>query len=100
MTEGRTIAISPQALAALMVEQIADGDSVEKAVREGRCIKPQMGCGQKIPLTQDSEGRRMPSYAFPHPGYKAEWLKTGLCPSCWDRVTLAEDGDTVVRGED
>jgi hypothetical protein len=100
MTEGRTIAISPQALAALMVEQIADGDSVEQAVREGRCLKPQMGCGQKIPLTQDREGRRMPSYAFPHPDYKEEWKRTGLCPSCFDRASLKEDGDTIVRGLD
>lgn len=95
MTEGRTIAISPKALAALMVEQIADGDSVEQAVREGRCLKPKMGCGQPIRLDRVNK-----VYAFPHPGYKTEWMRTGLCPACWDRATLAEDGETIVRGED
>lgn len=95
MTEGRTIAISPKALAALMVEQISDGDSVETAVREGRCLKPQMGCGQPIQLDRTKR-----SYAFPHPAYKDEWKLTGLCPACQDRAALTEDGDTIVRGED
>lgn len=86
MTEGRTIAISPKALAALMVSQTTDGDSVEKAVQESRCLKPNMGCGQKIELD-----RKKRAYAFPHPAYKAEWKLTGLCPSCQDRAALTED---------
>lgn len=91
MTEGRTIRMSPRELAAKMLAQVSDGDTVEAAVREGRCLKPLMGCGSKIPLNQDEEGRRMPSYAFPNPAYRAEWKLTGLCPACQDRAALNAD---------
>jgi hypothetical protein len=81
-------------------QSTVQGDTVETAVREGRCLKPTAGCGRVIALTQDDQGRRMPSYAFPHESYKKRWLLTGLCASCQDQATLREDGDTVIRGMD
>lgn len=90
-----TIPISPKALAALMVEQMSDGDSVEQAVREGRCLRPQMGCGKPIPLD-----RQKKAY-FPHPAYKAEWKLTGLCSACQDQAALKEESDSnIVLGSD
>jgi hypothetical protein len=95
MTEGRTIAISPQELAALMVAQTSDGDSIEQAVREGRCLKPSMGCGKIIPLN------RQKKVYFPHPSYRDQWKITGLCAACQDRASLQEESDdTIVLGSD
>lgn len=51
-------------------------DSVEIAVREGRCLKQPVGCGKQIHLDR----QRM--IYFSDEIYKREWKATGLCPSC------------------
>lgn len=74
---------------------VVEGDTLEVAVREGRCLKPPQGCGQPILLD-----RRKKTYDWPHESHKKQWLVTGLCPACQDQATLIEDGETVVRGLD
>ncbi|MFD9070592.1 hypothetical protein [Streptomyces lasiicapitis] len=59
------------------------GDLPEDAVREQRCLRPPIGCGEPLTYrefpTRD-EARR----------YEAEWRITGLCASCQDLVEAGE----------
>lgn len=61
------------------LRDLAGGDTVADAFRERRCIKPQLGCGQRVRTFRDVESRR-------------EWTITGFCQDCQDRVeSMLED---------
>ena len=95
--------MGPKELAALMLGQYSEGDTVEQAVQEGRCIKPSLGCGKPIGLRRDPETlRRVAAYDFPTEAHAREWQLNGLCASCQERATLLdqEDDSNIVRGMD
>lgn len=68
---------------------LSGGDLPADAVREERCIKPPNGCGQPL-IAADGTARVFWNEAEAQQ-YRAEWLVTGLCPDCQDRLT-DEDG--------
>lgn len=64
---------------------LAGGDHQSDAVKEKRCLKPPIGCGQML-LTPDG----LPVFNFDTKEeadlYEREWRITGLCPPCQDKV--------------
>lgn len=74
----------PDFLAAL-----SGGDLPAVAVREERCIREPVGCGN--PLIAADGTTRVFWDADEAARYQTEWQITGLCPDCQDRLT-EEDG--------
>ncbi|WP_324607949.1 MazG-like family protein [Streptomyces rimosus] len=68
-----------EALAAL-----SGGDLPADAVREGRCLKPPIGCGK--PLISENGEARVFWNEDEARQYETEWRITGLCPDCQDSV--------------
>lgn len=68
---------------------LSGGDLPADAVREERCIREPIGCGQPL-IAADGTAR-----VFWDEGeaaaYQAEWRITGLCPDCQDRISGGED---------
>lgn len=58
-----------------IIAEVTDGDSVEQAIRENRCLRPKMGCG-------------LPIKGWPHPDYRGFYIETGYCPSCYDQLEI------------
>lgn len=75
----------PDFLAAL-----TGGDLPVDAVREDRCLKPPIGCGQPL-IGEDGTARVFWDEAEARQ-YEAEWRITGLCPNCQDAI---EAGDAA-----
>lgn len=68
---------------------ISGGDLPADAVREERCLKPPIGCGQ--PLIKEGGVARVFWDEAEARQYEAEWRITGLCPDCQDAI--ADGGD-------
>ncbi|MFF7184654.1 hypothetical protein ACFZAR_05345 [Streptomyces sp. NPDC008222] len=68
---------------------ISGGDLPADAVREERCLKQPIGCGQPL-IAEDGTARVFWDEAEAA-AYQAEWRITGLCPDCQD--ALADGGD-------
>lgn len=68
---------------------LSGGDLPADAVREERCLRPPIGCGQ--PLIPADGMVRVFWDADEAARYQAEWQITGLCPDCQDRLD-DEDG--------
>lgn len=69
---------------------LSGGDLPADAVREERCIRQPIGCGQPL-ITADGTTRVFWNETEAA-AYQAEWQITGLCPDCQDRLTDDEDG--------
>ena len=69
-----------------MIHQATIGDTIQKAFEEKRCIKEPMGCGQNL---LDENGH--PKFVYEDRDaadlYYREWLITGLCGTCQDKVS-------------
>ncbi|KMS79563.1 hypothetical protein ACH49_12080 [Streptomyces leeuwenhoekii] len=74
----------PDFLAAL-----SGGDLSTDAVREERCLKPPIGCGQ--PLIAEDGTTRVFWDEAEAARYQAEWRITGLCPRCQDALVATEE---------
>lgn len=61
---------------------LSGGDLPADAVREERCLKPPIGCGQ--PLISESGEARVFWDEAEAATYEREWRVTGLCPTCQD----------------
>lgn len=73
----------PNLLAAL-----SGGDLPADAVREERCLREPIGCGQPL-IAEDGTARVFWDEAEAA-RYQTEWHITGLCPDCQDRMTAEE----------
>ncbi|WP_200309097.1 hypothetical protein [Streptomyces adelaidensis] len=62
---------------------LSGGDLPADAVREERCLREPIGCGQA--LTAAGTGRMFLS-PDETAAYQDEWRITGLCPDCQDRI--------------
>ncbi|MEV0015388.1 hypothetical protein [Streptomyces tendae] len=69
---------------------LSGGDLPADAVREERCIRQPIGCGQPL-ITADGTTRVFWNETEAA-AYQREWQITGLCPDCQDRLTDDEDG--------
>lgn len=67
---------------------MSGGDLPADAVREERCLRQPIGCGE--PLISADGSARVFWDDEEAARYKAEWEITGLCPDCQD--SLAEGG--------
>jgi hypothetical protein len=67
---------------------ISGGDLPADAVREDRCLKAPIGCGQ--PLIAEDGTTRVFWDEEEASRYEAEWRITGLCPDCQDALDAAE----------
>jgi hypothetical protein len=63
---------------------LSGGDLPTDAVREERCLKAPIGCGQPL-IAADGTARVFWSEAEAQQ-YEAEWRITGLCPDCQDAL--------------
>ncbi|WP_306317314.1 MULTISPECIES: hypothetical protein [unclassified Streptomyces] len=63
---------------------ISGGDLPADAVREERCLKSPIGCGQ--PLVSAQGETRVFLDASQAAAYQLEWRITGLCPDCQDAL--------------
>ncbi|RXS78869.1 hypothetical protein EST92_19750 [Streptomyces sp. TM32] len=84
---------APDAAGSTLNQFLADlsgGDLPATAVREGRCLRSPIGCGQ--PLIEDGAARVFWDEAEAA-RYEAEWRITGLCPNCQDRIDADEEND-------
>jgi hypothetical protein len=63
---------------------LSGGDLPADAVREGRCLKAPIGCGQPL-ISVDGTARVFWDEAEAQ-RYEAEWRITGLCPNCQDSL--------------
>lgn len=68
---------------------LSGGDLPADAVREERCLREPIGCGQ--PLVSDTGVARVFWDEDEAARYQAEWQITGLCPDCQDRINGGED---------
>lgn len=68
---------------------LSGGDLPADAVREERCLREPIGCGQ--PLIAEDGTTRVFWSADEAAAYQAEWQITGLCPDCQDRISGGED---------
>lgn len=68
---------------------LSGGDLPADAVREERCLKRPIGCGQPL-ITADGTARVFWD-ASEAARYQAEWRITGLCPDCQDALDVEED---------
>ncbi|WP_030755517.1 hypothetical protein [Streptomyces sp. NRRL F-5135] len=64
---------------------LSGGDLPVIAVREERCLREPIGCGQ--PLIKADGTARVFWDETEARQYEAEWRITGLCPDCQDRLT-------------
>lgn len=69
---------------------LSGGDLPADAVREERCIRQPIGCGQPL-ITADGTTRVFWNETEAA-AYQREWQITGLCPDCQDLLTDDEDG--------
>lgn len=69
---------------------LSGGDLPADAVREERCIRQPIGCGQPL-ITADGTTRVFWNEEEAA-RYQREWQITGLCPDCQDLLTDDEDG--------
>jgi hypothetical protein len=67
---------------------ISGGDLPADAVREDRCLKAPIGCGE--PLIAEDGTTRVFWDEEEASRYEAEWRITGLCPDCQDALDAAE----------
>jgi hypothetical protein len=67
---------------------ISGGDLPADAVREDRCLKAPIGCGN--PLIAEDGTTRVFWDEEEAGRYEAEWRITGLCPDCQDALDAAE----------
>ncbi|MGY0062757.1 hypothetical protein ACWY4P_40530 [Streptomyces sp. LZ34] len=74
----------PSFLAAL-----SGGDLPADAVRENRCLKQPIGCGNPL-IGEDGTARVFWSEDEARQ-YEAEWRITGLCPDCQDALEGGEE---------
>jgi hypothetical protein len=68
--------------------RLSGGDLPATAVRESRCLKQPIGCGQ--PLVSPEATARVFRRASEAARYHAEWRITGLCPDCQDALDVEE----------
>jgi hypothetical protein len=68
---------------------LSGGDLPADAVREERCLREPIGCGQ--PLVAEDGTARVFWDEAEAAAYRAEWQITGLCPDCQDRISGGED---------
>jgi hypothetical protein len=67
---------------------LSGGDLPADAVREDRCLKAPIGCGQ--PLIAEDATARVFWDEEEASRYEAEWRITGLCPDCQDALDAGE----------
>lgn len=70
---------------------LSGGDLPADAVREERCLKPPIGCGEPL-ISEDGTARVFWDEAEAG-RYQAEWRITGLCPDCQDALAFDEEAD-------
>lgn len=68
---------------------LSGGDLPADAVREERCLREPIGCGQPL-ISEDGTARVFWNEAEAA-AYQAEWQITGLCPDCQDRIDGGDD---------
>lgn len=65
------------------IRNLAGGDHPTDAVKEGRCMKPPIGCGRSLAAR----------FEFRDGVSLAEYRITGLCQECQDKVEEAGRAD-------
>ncbi|MGA5372344.1 hypothetical protein ACPCSD_14850 [Streptomyces griseoincarnatus] len=68
---------------------LSGGDLPADAVREERCLREPIGCGQPL-IAADGTTRVFWDEAEAA-RYQTEWRITGLCPGCQDRLPSDEE---------
>jgi hypothetical protein len=68
---------------------LSGGDLPADAVREERCLREPIGCGQPL-IAEDGTARVFWDEAEAN-RYRAEWQITGLCPDCQDLIEAEGD---------
>lgn len=74
-----------------LLAHLSGGDLPADAVRDERCMRPPIGCGQPL-ISETGEARVFWDEAEASL-YRLEWRITGLCPTCQDRVEAAGESD-------
>ncbi|MFC5204567.1 hypothetical protein [Streptomyces kaempferi] len=80
---------APQSTITGFMAALSGGDLPADAVREERCLKAPIGCGQPL-IAEDGSTRVF--WGEEEAGrYEAEWRITGLCPDCQDVLAADEE---------